>query len=312
MMENIGHTDRFPRATITYSQVPYIFLRMILIQKQTIGQAHEEVVRIIAERCQGEMRVTEDGEITYDPEEPVCIHIESPMDSPMKSSASLFGDGFSDMYQASLYTVTRRKNDGTDATYTYGNRLRDYPVASPDTRTGRTGVRQAFDWLMQKFGYVPAGATGSISYSGDGNLGGIDQIQKSIINRLIETPSSRRAVAITWFPVFDLARDEPPCLQIVQCLIDRTDRLNLICLFRSNDMLSAWGQNAYGLAHMQQYIMNAINEGREKAGQKKLSQGWLETISVSAHMYCTRDQLELMKFMEKEKAQASFRSFQKT
>lgn len=284
---------------------------MILIQRLTIGEAHEEVVRIIADRCQGTTRLTEDGEVTFDPEEPVCIHIESPMTSPMKSSASLFGDGFSDMYQSSLYTITRRKNDGTDATYTYGNRLRDYPQVVLRTKSAdRPFFKRIVDTGMEIIGYVPSSSKGEINYLGDGNLGGIDQIRESIINRLIENPNSRRAVAITWSPVFDISRDEPPCLQIVQCLINKSNQLNLVCLFRSNDMLSAWGQNAYGLAHMQKFIIEEINKGR--AGEKPLTQGWLETISVSAHMYVRRDQLELMKFFQKEQAQASFRSFQKT
>ena len=286
---------------------------MIQIQRLTIGEAHEDVVRIIAERCQGMTRVTEDGEVTYDPEEPVCIHIDSPMSRPMKSSASLFGEGFSDLYQSSLYTVTKRKNDGTDATYTYGNRLRDYPEASLQTGTARGSIlKKGVDRLMSILGYVPRISKGEIFFRGDGNLGGIDQIQKSIIDRLIESPNSRRAIAITWFPVFDISREDPPCLQFVQCLIDKNQHLNLICLFRSNDMLSAWGQNAYGLAHMQKYILDGINEGRAKKGQDLLIQGWLETISISAHMYVRRDQLELMKFFQKEQAQASFKSFQKT
>jgi len=286
---------------------------MILIRRLTIGEAHEEVVRIIAERCQGETRMTEDGEVTYDPEEPVCIHIESPFSAPMKSSASLFGDRFSEQYQTSLYTITRRKNDGTDATYTYGNRLRDYPVASLTLeKSGRSMVKGVLDSLMKRCGYLPAGSTGSIEYTGDGNLGGIDQIRKSIIDRLIDNPSSRRAVAITWSPVLDITREEPPCLQIVQCLIDKADHLNLVCLFRSNDMLSAWGQNAFGLAHMQKFILEEINEARKKRSLSPLTQGWLETISVSAHMYITRDQLELMKFFQKEQAKESFKSFHKT
>ncbi|MDD1727809.1 MAG: thymidylate synthase [Methanospirillum sp.] len=290
-----------------------ILADMILIRRPTIGEAHEEVVRIIAERCEGTTRMTEDGEVTYDPEEPICIHIESPFSSPMKSSASLFGDRFSDQYQSSLYTITRRKNDGTDATYTYGNRLRDYPVASlamnaPD----RSFIKKGLDGLMKRCGYVPAKSAGTIEYSGDGNLGGIDQIQTSIIDRLIENPSSRRAVAITWSPFFDITRDEPPCLQIVQCVIDKSDHLNLICLFRSNDMLSAWGQNAYGLAHMQKFILDSINDSRQKRKKNLLTQGWIETISISAHMYITRDQLELMKFLKKEQTKESFKSFHKT
>lgn len=286
---------------------------MILIRKLTIGEAHEEVVRVIAERCQGESRITEDGEVTFDPEEPICIHIDSPFSSPMKSSASLFGEGFSDIYQSSLYTITRRKNDGTDATYTYGNRLRDYPRAVI-TREGTAGswIRRVLNRIMECAGYVPADTSGTIAHQGDGSLGGIDQIQTSIIDRLIDSPKSRRAVAITWFPTWDISRDEPPCLQIVQCMIDKNNYLNLVCLFRSNDMLSAWGQNAYGLAHMQRYILDGVNAGRDKKGETPITLGWLETISVSAHMYVTRDQMELMEFFKKEQAQASFRSFHRT
>lgn len=225
---------------------------MILIRKRSIGQAHEEVIREIAKRCEGQVRVTEDGEYTWDPEEPICIHVDEPFSEPMRSGASLFGEKFSEQYQASLYTITPRRNDGTDAVYTYGNRLRDYPA--PEVEIGFSSgstIKKAFDGIFRKLGYVPASACGNLTWKGDGNNGGIDQIEKSIINRLVSNPESRRAIAITWFPVMDVTADEPPCLQIVQGLIDKKNHLNLICLFRSNDMLSAWGQNAYGLAHLQ-------------------------------------------------------------
>jgi len=185
---------------------------MILISRKTIGEAHEEIVRVIAERCEGVTRITEDGETTYDPEEPVCIHIDSPMTSPMKSSASLFGDGFSDIYQASLYTITKRKNDGTDAIYTYGNRLCDYPVASISRKnSGQSFIKRALDQMMEVIGYVPASSTAELTYLGDGRLNGIDQIKKSIIDRLIANPSSRRAIAITWVPDIDLAMNHLVC-----------------------------------------------------------------------------------------------------
>ncbi len=100
---------------------------MLLIKKRCIGEAHEEVIRLIIEKSEGNIRITEDNEITYDPEDPICIHIDEPLSEPVRSSASLFGEGFSNQYQASLYTITPRRGDGTDAVYTYGNRLRDYP-----------------------------------------------------------------------------------------------------------------------------------------------------------------------------------------
>lgn len=285
---------------------------MLLIRKRSIGEAHEEVIREIANRCKDDVRVTEDGEYTWDPEEPISIHIDEPFSEPMRSGASLFGEGFSDIYQASLYTITPRRNDGTDAVYTYGNRLRDYPVADLAYGGKEAGfVRKLLNSLFRKIGYVPVESVGEITWRGDGNYGGIDQIQESIIRRLIQNPESRRAIAITWFPQRDVNADEPPCLQIVQAVIDKKSHLNLICLFRSNDMLSAWGQNAYGLAHLQQFIVSSINEGRGRKGGEELVPGWLETISISAHMYFHRDQLELNLFLEKIKTGELFRSFQK-
>jgi len=284
---------------------------MILIRKRSIGQAHEEVIREISKRCEGHVRVTEDGEYTWDPEEPICIHVEEPFSEQMRSGASLFGEKFSEQYQASLYTITPRRDDGTDAVYTYGNRLRDYP--RPEVaiiRKSRGMLHNVFDTMFKKLGYVPADACGELVWKGDGRYGGIDQIQESIINRLIANPISRRAIAITWFPVQDITADEPPCLQLVQCIIDKTNHLNLVCVFRSNDMLSAWGQNAYGLAHLQKYICDQINLKRTSNGQN-IEQGWLETISISAHMYFHRDQLELNLFLEKIKTGELFQSFQR-
>jgi thymidylate synthase len=285
---------------------------MLLITRRSIGEAHEEVIRVIIERSNGNVRVTEDEEITYDPEEPVCIHIEEPFSEPMRSSASLFGERFSEQYQASLYTITPRREDGTDAVYTYGNRLRDYPhpVQEMGMESQPGILRKITDPVFRKLGYLPASGIMTLSWKGDGRTGGIDQIQRSLINRLIENPNSRRAIAITWVPEFDISRDEPPCLQIIQCIITRENKLNLVCLFRSNDMLSAWGQNAYGLAHLQRYIIDGINSGR-KRGSPEISQGWLETISVSAHMYFKRDQLELMQFTDKNKVIDAFSRFQK-
>ncbi|MDD1723661.1 MAG: hypothetical protein LUQ07_00880, partial [Methanospirillum sp.] len=178
---------------------------MILIRRRSIGEAHEDVIKEITRRCEERVRITEDGEYTWDPEEPVCIHVDNPFSEPMRSGASLFGEKFSEQYQSSLYTVTPRRNDGTDAVYTYGNRLRDYPRPDITFASPETGfARKILNNLFGKMGYIPAGSSGGITWKGDGNLGGIDQIEQSIIQRLVQNQESRRAIAITWFPVRDI------------------------------------------------------------------------------------------------------------
>lgn len=289
---------------------------MILITAKTIGEAHEQVVQLIYNKCSKEescIRITEDGEQTYEPWTPICIHVHEPFTEPMKASAAFFGERFLQAYQSTLYTITERRNDGTDAVYTYGNRLRDYPraiisAADQSVQPLKRAKQSIIEQVMARFGYWKIekknekdGETDEfLSYAGDGNGGGIDQIQRSIIDRLIENPESRRAVAITWVPHLDIERSEPPCLQIVQALIDAHNTIHLVCLFRSNDMLSAWGQNAYGLAHLLQFICNEINKERKRLCQPLLTIGWLETISVSAHMYFTRDDYELRRYLDGE------------
>ena len=281
---------------------------MILITAKTIGEAHEQVVQLIYNICSKEescIRITEDGEQTYDPWTPICIHVDEPFTEPMKASAAFFGERFLQAYQSTLYTITKRRNDGTDAVYTYGNRLRDYPRAilstTDQSEQPLKRVRQSIiEQVLARFGYQKIDKKNDefLCYAGDGNGGGIDQIQRSIIKRLIENPESRRAIAITWVPHLDIETSEPPCLQIVQALIDAHNAIHLVCLFRSNDMLSAWGQNAYGLAHLLQFICNEINKERKQQSQPLLTIGWIETISVSAHMYFTRDEYELRRYLD--------------
>jgi hypothetical protein len=153
---------------------------MILIRKRSIGQAHEEVIRESARRCEGQVRVTEDGEYTWDPEEPICIHVEEPFAEPMRSGASLFGEKFSEQYQASLYTITPRRDDGTDAVYTYGNRLRDYPKAEVGIVSKHGGaVKKTIDALFRKLGYVPADASGSLSGRVTDDMGGLTRYRRA-------------------------------------------------------------------------------------------------------------------------------------
>ena len=114
----------------------------------------------------------------------------------------------------------------------------------------------------------------------------IDQI-KYIINKLQSQITSRRALAVTWIPCYDDEKDDVPCLQFVQCLI-RNKKLDMYVVFRSEDILSAFGQNIYGLTEMQKYIADAL----------ELPVGDYHHYIISAHIYHTRDAHELSRFMD--------------
>ena len=119
--------------------------------------------------------------------------------------------------------------------YTYGNRLREYP----DTE-GQ---------------YVH------------------DQL-KYIINRLKDNPTTRRAIAITWIPDYDIYNKHVPCLQSVDFLY-RAGRLHETAYFRSWDIKQAAPANMYGLARLLSYVAEKV----------RVPVGSLTVIAASAHCY---------------------------
>jgi hypothetical protein len=72
-------------------------------------------------------------------------------------------------------------------------------------------------------------------------------------------------------------------------------------------MLSAWGANAYALAHLQKEVMVRINSSivnshgdrimsYREMEHELVTMGWMETTSISAHIYFKRDHSEAEKF----------------
>lgn len=116
---------------------------------------------------------------------------------------------------------------------------------------------------------------------------GLDQIGY-IIYKLKTEPTSRRAQAITWMPEKDSFAKDVPCLQLIQCTI-RDNKLNMNVVFRSNDMLMAFGANAYALTMLQKYICSRLDG---------IKNGVYTHTALIPHIYRVRDIDELNKFLE--------------
>jgi thymidylate synthase len=239
----------------------------------TIGEAHEWVVKDLIKY--GDELITEDGAPTFESEFPISIIVKYPFKEPMISPAYLFSKQKAEEYMKQFTSLTPPNEDEKkNFAYTYFNRLADYP-------------------FMTDYG----------DFLGNGTGCGNDQIKYSIVERLVKDPSSRRAIAITLVPSIDLESHDPPCMQFIHVLI-RHKLVNLIAYFRSNDMMSAWGANAYGLAHLQRQICDTINDYMdiETSGEwtgdpehMPYHMGWLMTISGSAHLY-ENDGMQLKEF----------------
>lgn len=110
--------------------------------------------------------------------------------------------------------------------------------------------------------------------------GGIDQIQ-DIIDLIARTPYSRRALASTWNVKWDHKSDNPPCLDLVQILVQNS-KVFLTVYIRSNDMFLGWPENAFGVLALQDLI---VKEANQKNSELNLEKGSVVTISASAHIY---------------------------
>ena len=232
----------------------------LYITRNTIGDVHERVVSHI--RRHGDKILTENNELTLEIRN-VDLTVASPFDEPRISPSCFMGKmGFDEYAKALVFGY----KPGTNFEYDYHTRLRAW------------GSGKQEDGVVTYKGNNPS----NIFYK-DGTTDQIDYI----IKKLKENTTSRRAIATTWIAPIDENRVDVPCLQLVQCLI-RNGKLEMFVVFRSEDMLSGFGQNAYGLTALQKYIADDIGIGV----------GPYHHYVISAHIYHVRDSHELGRFPE--------------
>lgn len=110
--------------------------------------------------------------------------------------------------------------------YTYGERLRSYPI-----KTGRIfGESTIF----------------------------VDQIHE-IIEKLNQNNCTRRATAVTWMPYVDNKNEDVPCLIMIDFKI-RNGKLYENIVYRSHDSLLGWYPNLVGLTHVAEYVLSHLHD----------------------------------------------------
>lgn len=267
---------------------------MYTITSETISDGHEKVVRLIMGSQDFNDVLTEDKEQTFEYPTPVNIHINHPNTTPFFSPSLMFGELSLDAYKNQILQPRQLidRPGHPDFSYLYSNLIFDYPKNEPykswqNTKTGASGCSELGkntweDMRLMRVDWM----------AGNGRGDGTNQIDY-IVEKLQANPSSRRCVVTLFEPRGHPKMDDPPCLNHIQFLI-RNGELNCHALFRSNDMLSAWGNNAYALMHLQKHVIDRLrNNGVD------VEWGWLETTSISAHIYWKRDHHELNEFKKR-------------
>ena len=113
----------------------------------------------------------------------------------------------------------------------------------------------------------------------------VDQVALAI-DRIAETPYSRRAVATTAVPNLDpYLKEDIPCLREMQLRCPEDDQGNLVLnmntMWRSRDLYKAWGDNVIAITFLQQHIARKIEE---KTG-RSVRVGSYADYSCSLHIY---------------------------
>lgn len=229
--------------------------KMRTIERDTIGQMHESIIKEIL--LNGEQQESKHG-ITLEHPDGIDAKILKPFELPIKSNAYKLPFHAIEYYASQVLNILPKTNTNKDFDYNCGNRWFDFFTYSKDLISG---------------------------YDGDGDSAGFNQIEFMIKKELTKDLFSRRAVVVSIFPPVDYYKKHIPCISFLQFLY-RNNKLNLIVYIRSNDMLSAWGADAFALSKVLEYVAKELN----------FTPGYLEILSVSAHIYYKRDAAELNEF----------------
>jgi thymidylate synthase len=108
---------------------------------------------------------------------------------------------------------------------------------------------------------------------------GVDQIEE-MITKLAADLDTRSATSVLWDPGGDNKGHGAPCINHIWARV-RDGKVYLTAIIRSNDMYSAWPENAFALRKLQELIRRGV---AERAGVE-LGLGELVTLSESAHVY---------------------------
>ena len=193
----------------------------------------------------------------------ITMHVLHPLQEPQVSLGLPYQAGLTGAYKKQFLTLSPPREDGNHATYTYWNRSEDYPFCG-----AVFGALGKVEHLVQR---------------GDGRGDGYKQVTK-MIEKLAKDPNSRRGVIVTWNPLLDAESLEPPCMDLIQCVI-RNKRVHIRVVFRSQDVLLGLPENFVGVTAFLVHVVDGINAISDLG----VVPGEVTLVSLIPHIYKKRD-----------------------
>ena len=164
-----------------------------------------------------------------------------------------------------IVTVKDPVNSELPSGYLSPEKLKRYEEAFLDSENHHDGVNYG-KRLREHFGFKMGRDIYKVK---------IDQVE-SVINRLNNSETSRRATMTTFDPSIDQCQNEIPSLVMIDFKI-RKNMLFTTGIWRSQDIYGSWIPNFFGLKGLSKYISEHL----------KIKMGPITVHSVSAHIYKT-------------------------
>lgn len=223
------------------------------IKVNTIKEAWPIILRKILENGR-HVKIKIDGKMvdTVEAREPIMVTVKTPLVDMVPKGSLWPSEAALEQYAKDVI-----ENRATGHDYTYGERLRSFPV---------------------------------VEIEGDPEDGDIVDVEYDQINYMCELLSrdetSRQAIASLWKVQTDEMGNHPPCLLIVDCCI-RDDKLNMVVYIRSNDMYGAWPENMYLFVRLNIYMVEKINSlYRKKVNLYRSGNKYIDEIRNKVNSIC--------------------------
>jgi thymidylate synthase len=223
---------------------------MHTIKSSTVRKAFEELVKLVLSK--GEEIITEDNQRCKELMN-VAVEITNPQIPYLHPKYPLAKIAV-DRYINGMLHGKEYKHTHSDFGYTYYDRIHKYSCFAPENG----------DYMDREIK--------------------VNQKQH-VINKLNNSPNTRRAVITLWNPLKDQYAKYTPCLQHIG-FQKRKDRLYMTAVFRSNDAYLAFHSNALGL----------IALGNDIAKQTNCKLVNYTHLAYNMHIYIDRDKSDLIHY----------------